>query len=743
MSGYEDLDESEIRDSLQRHVDMSEYESQVYLALVRNGKQSMRELSEASGVPKQRVYDIVEELRDKEFVELDDSYPKKAYAVDPTKTLGPIQTHVEQVQNALEEFHKSVSDVDSGVAQFRNRSTIEKYVTELLDSAERTIFLMTSVDRLRIFEDALRDNSDVQIRVVLTDLEEGHVVDDRIDINSPVREFADYVRGTVRSEPLVLSVDRNAGFFWPSTADARRRPQEGFYVADEELAFLFDRFLSDTVWPLAYPVNPDQRRSTTLPHRYYRIRDCLTDLEVLTDSVPLRTLTVQLEGYDNVSGEQVTREGRLAGYYASEFDDRAYLEVDVVEDGAEQSQTVTVGGWYSRGEDYMATSIKLEKHEDWSAEELDDETLAHIETCRTELPEGIDGGDVIVGFDGYIDYIRSLVGERKSPRMYDEIGEFDTLREMITRASAQDKTLQFEWVESRRLPGGHTAHVGQVLDTVGYDTQLVGFFGQPIRDEFSEAFDDDALLSLGQPTVTEYLQFGDGKVLFTDSEGHQALNWETLREYVPLEDIADQLDETDLVSIGGWALIPEISTIWEGMYEQVYPLLSSPPDDIVVCTSDVQRLRETTLRSDLESLRILDDAIPVTVVSTSEQAAHLGDVLLSGDRGKRALPATAESLRREIDVSRFAVTSAKESVLAGPDGSQRIRSALISDPAEEGTFEDHFSAGIALGRAESLSDGSTLALGSAVASYFKQYQETPSLSDIRTFLDTYEEQGPA
>ncbi len=743
MSGYEDLDEAELRDSLQRHVDMSEYESQVYLALVQDGKQSMRDLSEASGVPKQRVYDIVEELRERGFVELDDSYPKKAYAVDPTKTLGPIQTHVEQVQNALEEFHKSVSDVDSGVAQFRNRSTIEKYLTELLDSAERTIFLMTSIDRLGIVEDVLREHADVQIRLVLTGLDEGHVVDDRIDLNSPVREFADYVRGTVRSEPLVLSVDRSAGFFWPSTADARRQPREGFYVTDEELAFLFDRFLSDTVWPLGYPVNPDQRRSTSLPQRYYRIRDCLADLEVLTDSVPLRTLTVRFEGYNNVSGEQIAREGRLAGFYASEFDDRAYLEVDVVEGDDETPRTVTVGGWHSQREDFMATSIELEKHEDWSAEELDDETLTHIETCRTELPETVAGGDAIVGFDGYIDYIRSLVGERKSPRMYDEIDEFDTLREMVTRASAQDKTLQFEWVESRRLPGGHTAHVGQVLDTVGYDAQLVGFFGQPIRDEFSEVFDEEALLSLGPPTVTEYLQFGDGKVLFTDSGGHQALNWETLREYVPLERIASRLDGADIVSIGGWALIPEISTIWEGIYEQVFPMLSSPPDDAVVCTSDVDHLTETTLRSDLESLRILDDAIPVTVVTTSEQAAHLGDMLLSGERGKRALPATAESLQAEIGVSRFAVTSAKESVLAGPDGSQRIRSALISDPAEEGTFEDHFSAGIALGRAENLSDTSTLALGSAVASYFKQYQETPSLSDIRTFLDTYEDRGSA
>lgn len=110
MSDSDDISEAAIRDSLQQNIGMSEYESQVYLALVRNGKQSMKSLAEASDVPKQRVYDIVEDLRERRFVELDNSYIKQAYAVEPIKTLGPIQDRTRRVQTRLEELHESVSD---------------------------------------------------------------------------------------------------------------------------------------------------------------------------------------------------------------------------------------------------------------------------------------------------------------------------------------------------------------------------------------------------------------------------------------------------------------------------------------------------------------------------------------------------------------------------------------------------------------------------------------------------------
>jgi len=744
MSDPDELSESAIRESLQQNIDMSAYESQVYLALIRNGKQSMKEIADASQVPKQRVYDIVEDLREQGFVELDDSYPKKAYAIEPTKTLGPIQQQIEQVQTRLEELHKTVSDIESGVAQFKNHSTIEKYVSELLLSAENTVFLLTSFERLNQFEDELLSLGDVQVRLVISNLDEHTIEDGAISLTHPVESVADHVRGTPRSEPFVLSIDRESGFFWPNAP--KTQTQEGFYVTDTELAFLFDRFLSDSIWPLGYPVNIDSEQSSPdLPSRYFRLRDCLADLRVLTRETPMESLQVTFEGYDNVSGEQVTLSGTLSGFYYTDFDEQAYIEIapDSV-DGA-SGQVVTVGGWKSQHEDYKAHQIDLKQHPDWESDVLDEQTHAHVEPCLSELPAEPSTIGAVVGFDGYIDHIRQLVGERKSPRMYDEIEDFDTVREMFAHASSTEKTLQFEWVESKRLPGGHTAHAGQVLTEIGYDLRLLGYFGQPIQAEFEDAFPDADLLSLGQPTVTEYVQFEDGKFLFTESRKHQALNWETLCEYVPLDDMVSYLEEIDIVSIGGWPLIPEISTIWEGLGQQVYPRLDSPPSDVLVLANEIGRLRETTLRSDLESLSALDNRIPVTVVTTGEQSDNLSDVLLDSSSGQQSLPSRAEALRDVIGVSRLAITASRESTLASADNSFRIRAPRITDPAEEGTFEDHFTAGLALGLAEGVSDASTLVLGSALGGYFKQYQEPPSFEELQRFLETYasREEQPA
>lgn len=739
MDRSSDLSLSDIRESLQRNIDMSEYQSQVYLALIQNGKQTMKEVADASDVPKQRVYDIVEELRDRGFVELNDSYPKRAYAIDPSKTLAPIQQQIEDIQNDLKERHRSVSDVDSGVAQFRSRTTINKYVSELLTSAERTVFLLTSLDRLQTFEDELRSLDDVQVRIVLTGLDETDIQDGAVSLNSPVQEFADHVRGTVQTEPFVLSVDRSNGFFWPNV---RERTQEGFYVTDEELAFLFDQFLSDSVWPRSYPFETSSDQSSPqLPVQYFRIEDCLDDLSRLTEQLPIDALMVEFDAIDRVSGTQVTREGTLTGFYHSEFDDSAYLEVDLGEVDSISGQTVTVGGWTSTREDFRAERIQLRERDDWSRGAFDTETLSHLENCQQQLPDELAQRSVFVGFDGYIDHIRHLVGERKSPRMYDEISEFDTLRQMMTRATGKERTLQFEWVEGDRLPGGHTAHVGSALDTLGYESQLVGYFGHPIEEEFQERFREESMLSLGEPTVTEYVQFSDGKLLFTDSNTHQALNWETLREYIPPEELARYLDESDLVSIGGWSLITEIPTIWEGLHEQIVPRVSSLPEDILVCATDVSHLNDTTIRSDLESLDALDRSIPVTLVTTGEQAEFLADVLLPEDRSEQTLANTTQELRKTIGISRFAVASKKESVLATSSNVFRMQAIEILDPAEEGTFEDHFSAGLAVGLTQGLDDEAAFALANVLAAYFKQHQRPPEIDELHTSIDEYIESG--
>jgi len=733
MEDTQQLDETTIRRLLQENVGMSEYEADVYFALIQKGKQSMKELADVSGVPKQRVYDIVDDLREEGFVELDDSYPKKAYAIEPEETFKPIESRLTTVRDRLQDLHKAVSNIESGVAQFQTLSSITKYVSTLIESAENTIFLLSSRERIALFEEELQGLENTQIRLVLTDIDD---LDDSVD-NLQALEVVDHVRTTPLSEPFVLSVDRDGGFFWPESSGIEVNVKhEGYYVTNSELAFLFDRFLSDSIWPLANPVEYDEADESTLPGTYYRLQDCLTDLRTITAEQPTESIGIEFDGYDTDTEERVTIRGTLTEFYTSLFDSRAYLEL-VPESSEDISEsTITVGEWNTQTEDYKAYRIELFEEPSWQWGEMEIETREAVDKCLEEFPKEITPQSVAVGFDGYIDHVRHLVGERKSAQMFDQLAHFDSYHEMVGHAKVSDRTLKFEWVEEERIAGGHTAHFTGSVKSLGHDVTSVGFFGEPIRDEFDTLFDNGDALSLGEPTLTEYIYFDDGKIMYTEASP-QTLNWEMLQQYASLEQITDALEGVSLVSIGGWALQSGIPTLWEGMSEEVIPNLESPPEQILVCVTEINRLTETTLRSDLESLYRLDDRIPVTLVVTRDQATHLAEVLLPQESGRVATPTIASDLSTNLDVDRVVICSTSESVLGTNGDTIAVRTPEITDPAEEGTLEDHFTAGFGVGLIEDLSPKNTVVLGNAVAGYYKQHRTVPDVSDLREFLETY------
>jgi len=62
---------------------LKEYEAKVYVALVGLGETNVRRIHEVSGVPRPRVYDVLNELAKKGFIEIRQGSPLMYYAVRP------------------------------------------------------------------------------------------------------------------------------------------------------------------------------------------------------------------------------------------------------------------------------------------------------------------------------------------------------------------------------------------------------------------------------------------------------------------------------------------------------------------------------------------------------------------------------------------------------------------------------------------------------------------------------------
>lgn len=732
-----DAKEALLNQILRENVGMSEYEAKVYLTLVRGGLLTMTELAEMSDVPKQRVYDTVDELRSEGFVEIIDDYPQKAHAVDPSEALEPIQSKLDQAEEYLDDLHETIDSVEEGVNTFKSRPSIEKYISKLVEEAERDIFVLGPRDLLERFHEELGAvDDDVRISIIVSGLADDALDDGSVDL-SDFTDVADRVRGVSTMEDFAVTTDREMGLYWAGSARRGVEDEQGYYIKNDDLAFVLDRFMAESLWPFA--VSAATEPTPTFPAQYLRIRDALADLDQISTLVPLDSFVVEIEGYDTDSGDRVSLEGVPVSYYFNEYDIRASIDLEL---DATDGSTVSVGGWGATRADYEARRLTITNRNGELLRSLDAETESHLQSCRSELPESFDGGDAIVGLDAFLDRMREVIvdGSPEGTRSMKSLGEFtDTL----TRAGASESAL-IEWRETRTEPGGYVAHAGRLFDTLGYDVTLIGKLGEPISSVFARRFRGQNLVSVGPTTATDLLRLEDKKIEFTEPNWDEP-TWESIRERLSLDDLAGWIDDTDVLSIGTFYATTELPSILDGLREAVWPMLQSPPV-VHVPGGDLHRLSPDQLDDVVGSLEAFEDTAPITLTVSRRAAKALHDHL-SSTRAPAATSQLAESVFEDLAVSRLCIHSFDETVAVRDDQVVAARKPLPSDPRQGSDVSGFFESGIALATAEGFSDGASLVLANAVAFHFNQHHEFPTESELRELLDRYsdffqDESGP-
>jgi len=720
-----------LRETLQENVGMSKYEADVYLALVRGGAQAMSDLSSASGVPKQRVYDTVEDLRDGGFVEIIDDYPRKAYAVDPTEAFTDVQNQLKRAEEYLEEFHNTVENVESGVALFKSKRTIEKYVEDLVTSAEHDILLLCPADRLSLVVDHLETCEDQQVRLIVSNLS-AESTGEGVEIDEALPETIDAIRGTTSAEHFALTTDRDRGLYWSSASmDQSGDDEQGFYITNPQLVLVLDRFISESVWPLSRPL---RSRIPSLPRQYLRMRDCLSDLSRIANARPLDSIEVEFEGYDLESSEEIHETGTLVNFYYTEYDRRASLTADLGEmDDDLRSPLVTIGGVGSRLENYSAHIITIRVADQSTGEILDDETREHLRTCQRELPHEFGTESVVSGFDAFVDRMREIIDEWTNG--YQSVNQLEEFKQSIFRFDASERAPRIEWTQTRTEPGGHIGHTGQTFNSLGYDLTLIGPIGTPVHSEFGREFRDQTLVSIGETTYTDYLRFRDQKLLFTEPNLNR-ISWEDLLEEIDLTELAEYVDGSVLMTLGTAFSTPTLPSLFRGIREDLWPTLSSPPSDVQIATDAIDRFSTSQVHEGYGELDELDDIVPVTVNANRSQTRRFREIH-DGAPGTYSIP-TVQRVREHLGVTRYVMHTNQGGTMAVEGDVLSAQAPKVVKPRQMRNVDHHFLSGVAIGLAEHLSNGAMLVLGNSVGRYFMQHKEPPGPEELRSFISEYD-----
>jgi len=127
---------------------MSEYEAKVYVSLVKLGKATARDVHDDSGVPRARVYDVLDKLAKRGFVDVEEAEPKRYKAVEPEKIVEKLKRrYIAAAEESLLELEKLKfykRGEFSPALVMREEWNIKERIRELVNRSEREVLMLSS-----------------------------------------------------------------------------------------------------------------------------------------------------------------------------------------------------------------------------------------------------------------------------------------------------------------------------------------------------------------------------------------------------------------------------------------------------------------------------------------------------------------------------------------------------------------------------------------------------------------------
>ncbi|MDS0477357.1 TrmB family transcriptional regulator [Natrinema sp. 1APR25-10V2] len=350
----------ELRSTVERvgeRFNLGEYEIDAYLTVLEQGQLTASEIADRTEIPQPRVYDTVRSLSDRNLVELRESRPMKVVAIDPAEAFDDVQTSFEQMIQELEARYTAPARDTEAVSLVKSRSTILRYLEEVIDDAEFELALSLTPDLLTRFEDELRAAVEAGVSVDL-------IVTPASEAPDPAEFAYGEIASTARARrgittPVVAVADGNYSVY--ATQDALRDDQDRYGVIFNRsaLGFLISGFFGTVLWTTADRTLGEDDTARSYPRKYASIRRCVKDL--LDEG---GEFYATIEGRDvEVGGQRIVR-GRILDISFEVSEEVASLTIETLE-----GEELTVGGRVAALEDVEAHEIHIGRNEPPALEE--------------------------------------------------------------------------------------------------------------------------------------------------------------------------------------------------------------------------------------------------------------------------------------------------------------------------------------------------------------------------------------
>jgi len=325
---------------------LGEYEIDAYLAVLEHGELTASDIADRTNIPQPRVYDTVRSLSDRGLVELRESRPMKVVAVDPDDAFDGLRSSFTEMVDELAARYTAPTRETEAVSLVKSRSTILRYLEDVITGAEYELAVSLTPDLLRRFHDALAQQVAAGVSVELLVTPASQAPDpDEFDYLS-VATVARARQGI--TSPVLAVGDGEYSVY--ATQDALRDDRERYGVIFNRsaLGFLVSGFFGTVLWTTAETLAVDDG-TRPFPRRYASIRRAVKDVRAFGEE----TFYAAVAGRDIETGKAITLRGRVLDVEFESSEEVAALVVET-EDGP-----VEIGGRVAALEDVEGQEIVI------------------------------------------------------------------------------------------------------------------------------------------------------------------------------------------------------------------------------------------------------------------------------------------------------------------------------------------------------------------------------------------------
>ena len=334
----------------------------------------------------------------------------------------------------------------------------------------------------------------------------------------------------------------------------------------------------------------------------------------------------------------------------------------------------------------------------------------------------------LIGFDGFIDELYSLVKQRSSETVYEELRQMAEFGSMVQ--AAVGKSANMELIQKTVKAGGNGPIMANSLMTLGASVSYGGALGKPeihpVFKDFSQACRE--VHSVCDPAKTMALEFNDGKLMLCQLNDLYEINAENFKAF-----LTKQVTTADFFCFLNWTELPNLN----GVYQLVASLLdAAKPTDKRPCFIDLadfkRRTNEDLLRA-VVLMKRMSSHLDIHLGLNWSEAQQMAEFLNLENLKSASLNDLAKDLQLELQLAAVCVHSHRE-VAAYDQAAYSVKTLYIEQPKVSTGAGDHFNAGYFRAVLQGLNLKQCLELGVLNSAHYVRRGETPSLDCLRAEL---------